>query len=113
MIFVHLIWKGKGWQIVLTVFLCSLAAELITRYISKDEDFYQNNPYPLTDALLVSGLISYYIARNSRKPAPVNNVTVSTKVKSKNPDTLFFIPIKYWSLILFALAILNMAIRHR
>jgi hypothetical protein len=91
---VHIIWKGKGWMVALTTFVCSLLAELVTLAITHDDNAYQTNPYPLAIALFLSGVLAFYI-----------NARVVTTGKNNN-HSLFFIPIMYWGWILIVISIM-------
>ena len=100
---VHIFWKRKGWLIALTIFICSLLSEIITRAITNDDTFYQTNPYPLSIALLVSGLLTFYIDKRLANFEPGQ--------QTKPGHSLFFIPISYWGWILIVISILVFVIR--
>ena len=112
MTFILIFWKGKGWQVLVVTFLSSLLAEIITRVVTKDDQFYQTNPYPFSISLLISSLICLYISRKSKKPIQANDLNVqNVRMENKYPDTLFFIPIEYWVWILFGGAIFSVIIK--
>ncbi len=94
---VHIIWKGKGWMVALTTFVCSLLAEIITLAITHDDNAYQTNPYPLAIALFVSGAMAFYI--NAR-------IVAAARPDKNSNHSLFFIPIMYWGWILIVISIM-------
>ncbi len=117
---VWIIWRGKGWQVALATFLCSFVAEIITRYVTNDENFYQNNPFPFSTSLLMSSIIAYWIYLKLKKENNANNLIGEAEANRTNDpinssinkfhkinDSLFFIPIKYWTWILLTFSILN------
>jgi hypothetical protein len=109
---VHIIWRGKGWVVFVVTFVSSLVAELITRSITHDENYYSNDPYPFSISLLVSAAIVFFINKNLE--AETYNVNLSERENNKRNNSirhsLFFIPVKFWPLILFILAAANLAL---
>jgi hypothetical protein len=103
---VHVIWKGKGWLVALITFICSLLAEIITQVITKDGAFYQTNPYPISIAVFISGLLTFYLANKLK-----STVYKESKNNFHSSHSLFFIPINYWGWILIVISILVFAIR--
>lgn len=117
---IGIVWRGKGWQIALATFLCSLIAEIITRYITNDEKFYESNPYPLSMSLLLSSLIAYRIYLRIKKINDARNLVEIFEAKGRNnpinssnnkiheiKDSLLFISVRYWPWILITLSISN------
>ena len=91
-------------MIALTVFICSLLSEIVVLALTKDDTFYQTDPYPLSVALFISGLVAFYI-----------NEKISENCRSGKHSgmahSLFFIPVKYWGWILISLSILVFTVR--
>ncbi len=81
-------------MVALTTFVCSLVAELVTLAITRDENAYQTNPYPLAIALFISGALAFYI-----------NARIANANKNSH-HSLFFIPIMYWGWILIVISIM-------
>jgi hypothetical protein len=121
---VWIIWRGKGWQVALATFLCSLVAEIITRYVTNDENFYQNNPYIFSISLLISSIIAYSIYSRLKKDNDAKNLVGEAEANRTNDpinssinkihkinDSLFFIPVKYWSWILLTFSIVNIFLK--
>jgi hypothetical protein len=100
-----IIWSGYGYLVFLIVFLCSLCTELISESLAGDEKYYQTNLIPLGCSLIISGILikmlSDYLKRKANlaeKKIPSSRTKMA--VKSHN---LFFIPMAYWTYILYAI----------
>jgi len=104
MLFPHIIWRGKGWVIVLIVFGCSLIGELTSEFFTRDETFYQTSPYPLAVALFISGLITFYAVNKLEEMAAASNTP-------QRKNTLFFIPVRYWGWLLIFFSMLALILR--
>lgn len=99
-----LIWKGKGWQVIVVTFLSSLVAELLTRFITKKDNYYGEQPLPIALSFLCSSLILYLIVRQLKRLNHVSNDLLdfdeeSSNSYKKNDHTFFFIPMEYWVII--------------
>ena len=106
---VHLIWKGKGWIVFVVTFVGSLAAQLITQSVTHDKNYYLINPYPFSISLIISATIVFFINKNIEAKAYDINLSEDEN-NQKNysiKHSLFFIPIKFWALILFILSVIN------
>lgn len=103
---VHIFWRGKGWVVAVITFTSSLASEVITESIARDETLYQKNLLPLSISLIVSGLLTFYL---------VNRLSVTNDDGYKSPPgkahSLFFIPIVYWGWMLIAIGSFTMIIQ--
>ena len=116
MTIIHLIWKGKGWQVIAVTFGCSLIAEILTRAITQDNTFYQTNPYPLPAALAVASLIIYFLYKNTRSEEETNFNDFNSKQNKTvgdNQHSFFFIPMKYWSPIILCCGIITLIIKSK
>ena len=47
------IWEGFGYVIAIMTFLCLLITEFISEKLTKDDQFYQTNPYMISVGFLV------------------------------------------------------------
>ena len=107
---VLVVWKGKGWLVAAATFGCSLAAEILTRLITKDENYYQEHPWPLTAALLTASGILFFAVQRLKGPAPVaTNVLDAVEKPPPNyykfDHTLFWLPMEYWIFLLAGAAL--------
>jgi hypothetical protein len=91
-----IIWKGWGFLVAVFTFGASLAMELITESIAGDDTFYQNEAWPLALALVLAGVLTWFVGR---------------KLQARGAHTFFFIPMHYWGVALIALAVLPFVLR--
>ena len=103
-----IIWKGWGFLVAVFVFGASLAMELITESIMKDDNFYQTEAWPLALALVVAGVVTWFVgqALHARGARTVIDKATGQELTIGGSHTLFFIPMHYWGVILIALAAL-------
>lgn len=88
-----IIWSGHGYLIAVAVFGMSLLMELATESAFKDDNYYQEQWWPIFTALALAALISF---------------GVGLLFKTRDPHrshTLFFIPMLYWGPILAVIAV--------
>ena len=107
----HIHWRGKGWKIAAVIFLCSLFSELFSEYFTDNEAFYQTNPYPLSFALFISGIVTYYMFYEVHLKADPNPLENQKTENKSNTDSFIFISAKYWPWILIFSGFINFAIR--
>ncbi|MCB0699269.1 MAG: hypothetical protein KDC11_05440 [Chitinophagaceae bacterium] len=100
-----IIWKGKGWMVLVITFVISLIAQLITIQITGDENSYQAIPYPLSIALLISAVCMYFIIRYYT--SKLNDVLIDKVSIYNSYHHLFFIPMGVWVWILCGLSMIN------
>ncbi len=119
-----IIHRGRGGLIALITFLCLLAAEAFTRIHFHDDSYYQQHPWPKLVACLAAAALVWWLSPRTEK-APVaphfdRSFLVSHSQESpitetepsafkltlfRDYDSLFFIPVKYWPLLLCALGV--------
>ena len=95
-----IIWSGKGYISAVVIFFDSFFAEIITRNITKDDAYYQNNILPLGCSFIVSALILKLISNFLvKKEKEKLNAVDSDRTPISQKDSLFFIPLLYWPVI--------------
>lgn len=102
-----IIYKGKGWLVVVFVFACSFIANLLTNWITGNEQFWNNNKWPFCISLLAASILSftvgYYLSSQESKIYIEKDSGKEIEIK---PDhSLFFIRVTYWGPILLLIAI--------
>ena len=103
---IHIIWSGYGFLVFVIAFIDSLIAELLTRFISNDENAYEKNQIPLGISFLFSALVISILFRYFENRRKENRGTrVFDKVTLAQKSTFFFIPFQYWSYIFTAIGI--------
>lgn len=108
-----IIWSGWGFLVAVIVFGASLAMELVTETLFRDDRFYQTHAWPLTLALALSGVIiwtlgTYLHARGART---VIDKSTGQELTIAARHTFFFIPMRYWGPLLLALSLLPFVVR--
>ena len=101
-----IIWSGLGFLVPALTFSSLVFAELTTEIIFANENFYQENAWPMAAGFLLAGLVVQVAAKVIKDPEPRMMVVEKTgeRVLSGSPrHTFFFIPMKYWAFILPAL----------
>jgi hypothetical protein len=102
-----IIWSGYGFLVAVIVFINSLIAELLTRFISGDNHLYNKNSIPFGVSLFISGgiifLLQNYFSEKRKEEKGTNIFDRITIAKSNHH--LFFIPFKYWTYITIALGV--------
>lgn len=103
-----IIWKGWGFLVAVIVFFTSLVAEIISESVTSNEDYYQEHSFPLSLALLLSGIISGLLGKwlNTRNADVFIEIDTGKEIVVKNNHSLFFIPMEYWGMILVVSAVL-------
>lgn len=104
-----IIWSGWGFLVAVFVFGCSLVMEILVRSITGNENYYQQAIWPLAFALVLSGVISWFLGKRLNKPNDRNLIDKETGeevILKKAKHKLFFIPMEYWGPILIGIAII-------
>lgn len=100
-----ILWQGMGWLVFVIIFLSSLFFELTSELITGDDSYYQDNRLLFVISLVVSAILINYANIRLEKKEPQILIDKKTKkeilLQSKN--TLFFINMKYWTYIVWAL----------
>jgi hypothetical protein len=108
-----IIWKGRGWMVVLTLVLISLTCDFMCGYITQNEDFFQESDFALPICFVISGIIIHFIVnylKNKGQPKHDVNLLdtkIQTQIDNKFEHTLFFIPMEYYKYIFPAIGIGN------
>jgi hypothetical protein len=88
-----IIWTGRGYLVAVVVFIASLLMEMVTEAATGNDEFYQQHPLAFPSALLLAAGIIFAI----------NRLAVAS---DSGRHTLFFIPMKWWPIIIAALAVI-------
>jgi hypothetical protein len=119
-----IIHRGRGGLIAFITFMCLLAADAYTRIHVQDEQHYPPHAWPKLAACLVSALIVWWLSPRKQQtqntiadrqqwlvsssldtPAPKDESPAFRLTLFRDSDSLFFIPVRYWPLILCALGV--------
>lgn len=93
-------------------FGCLVVTELLTRFFLHDNAYYQQHGWPKLVGFLVSaGLIWRLSQSEGDEVTGVHNAIKEPFLREQ--DTLFFIPTKYWPLILCGIGVVFYFVRVR
>jgi hypothetical protein len=102
-----IIWRGKGILVAVIAFVCLLLAELATRLMFGDETYYQNHGWPkLVGFWVAAGLV--YAMRSWLGGGPARiliDEEHEKEIKLPAEGALFFVPVRYWPVVLLGLGV--------
>lgn len=107
-------WSGYGILAPIIILTNALMANLITDYVTKDDNYYSKNLIPMGISLLCSALtiklVSDYF---NRKKAENKGTWVFDKVTIAEADSnkLYLIPFRYWAFITGGLGIILISVQ--
>ena len=101
-----IIWRGWGFLVAVFAFGASLAMELITESITRDDNFYQREAWPLALAFAIAGVITWFLGKtlHERGGRVVIDKATGQELTIDAKHTFFFVPMHYWGVVLIALA---------
>lgn len=120
-----IIFRGRGIVVAGIAVACLLAAEVYTRARFHDDNYYQQHGWPKLAAFALAALVTWWLSPQPgtspqalqspetgiSTPSLMNTPTApersSFRVGFFRPqDSLFFVPVRFWPLILCALGVL-------
>jgi hypothetical protein len=108
-----IIWRGWGFLVAVFAFGASLAMELITESMMRDDNFYQNEAWPLALAFVAAGVVTWVVGKtlHARGGRVVIDKATGQELTIDNRHTFFFVPMHYWGIVLIAFAALPFVLR--
>jgi hypothetical protein len=97
-----IIWDGKGWLVAAIAFALLVGSEYASEAFYADQSYYQTHMWPRAAALILAGVIVWFVAdwlRRSGSRTVIDKATGQEMVLGGN-DALFFIPVRFWAPIL-------------
>jgi len=92
---------------------CLLASDYLTSVYFHNEDYYADHGWPKLIAFwAAAGIVQAFVPRFEETPAgsseifPGEPVLKEGESASQRQGTLFFVPVKYWPLILIGVGVL-------
>ena len=97
-----LIWSGYGILVAPIVFILVIASIIITPIFFDDPEYLSNNPWPGGVALLVAGIICWYLGGwlRNRHNRTLFDRSTGEDVILRPGTSFFFIPMRAWGPIL-------------
>ena len=120
-----IVFRGRGILIAIIPFVCLLGAEVYTRSRYHDDNYYQQHSWPKLVAFVLAALIVWWLSPRSaaapHDPLSRQEWLVSSSLSQPDSapersnwrltlfrpyDSLFFIPVRFWPLLLCALGVI-------
>lgn len=108
-----IIWNGLGFLVLVFAFGCSLAMNLVTNSLFRDESYYTTRGWPLELALIAAGALTWVVGRalNRRRGKAMIEKETGREVLVLPKHALFFIKMHYWGPMLIALGLAALFLR--
>jgi hypothetical protein len=103
-----LIWSGRGWLVAVIAVACFLTSELVSEAVLRDQSYYQTHGWPKLAAFLVAAAIVWVLHAGrifSESARTLVDKETGEEVTLRPRHSLFFIPVRYWPLVLAALGV--------
>ena len=102
------IWSGRGFWVAVITAGCLVLSELLTESAFYDGSYYQAHGWPkLAGFLVAAALVKYVIVPEEGSGARLTlNESTGKEIGQEPTNTLFFIPVKYWPIILVVLGVI-------
>lgn len=101
-------WSGYGFLVAVVFFVNSLILNILINYLMNDEYYYDSNLIPPGISFLMSGLFIKLLANYFSKKNLENKGTRVfdiTTISNGDANKFFFIPFRYWSVIMAGLGL--------
>ena len=95
--------KRFGYLVPIITFGCLIGTQLIANSMTNDPEYYQSNGWIRMAAMLAASLILLLISRkvDAMHSRELIDKNTGEEIVLKPDDSFFFIPMRYWSIILF------------
>lgn len=104
-------WSGYGFLVIAILWGNLILIELVSEFIAKSDEFYQENSNLLaTMGATVSAIEIYLLGTwlNTRKAKRYIDTETGKEMIMKHSHSLFFIRMEYWGGIIVALTIIGL-----
>jgi hypothetical protein len=104
---IAIIWSGRGILVPILTFLCLLLSDAITAAYFHDKDYYAAHGWPkLVGFLVAAGLVWIFAPRPAPKETDPDLLPYEQLTPPDNEDAFFFVPMRYWPVILSVLGVI-------
>ena len=97
-----IVWRGRGYWIALIAFGCLLLSDWLTGIRFHNTEYYAQHGWPKLAAFFLAAVIVWPLALR-REDEVINGEQLYKESFFGPQDTLFFVPARYWPLILAGL----------
>jgi|ERR1022692_952145 hypothetical protein len=99
-----IVWRGRGILVAIITFGCLLLIELLTRFLSHDNTYYQEHGWPKLAGFLAAASLVYWLSPRKRVDFTCTSEW-ARRFLFREQDTLFHDSVKYWPRILCMLGV--------
>ena len=103
-------WRGWGIVVVPIMFGCALIMEVVTEYVSGNENYYQEHTGLPFLAMIIAAFITFRVGKYLNSDFYVDEIRdmegLIVEQKRVRKHSLFLIPVEYWSGILIVFGII-------
>jgi len=102
-----IVWSGFGFLVALITFGVLFATATVAEKLSGNPQFYEENSWVISVGMIVSALFTFVLAQllNKQKPRVVIDKNTGQEIELRRNHSLFWIPVKWWPIILVALSV--------
>jgi hypothetical protein len=102
------IWTGLGFLVAIITFASLILTELLSERLTGDDAFYQDNPWLMLVAMSAAATLTYVLHRLllRQKARTLVDKETGEELTLRPSNSLFFIPVKWWPLVLLISGIL-------
>jgi hypothetical protein len=105
------IWQGRGIVVAITIAVCLLASDWLSGQHFHDANYYASHGWPKLVGFLAAAAIVWGLSfRRAEESIGTEEVTPREPFLADR-DSLFFIPARYWPMILCALGVAFLFVR--
>jgi hypothetical protein len=99
-------WSGKGYYVLLVAIGCQILAMMACNTILGDITIFKTHGWPKAAALIAAAAVIWLLAKSLRGRTEYGiHKETGERVPYTPRDTLFFIPMQYWAIVLLLLAV--------
>lgn len=103
-----IIWSGFGFLVVVIVIASTFLAQIITRAITGNDQFFDQSSIPFDIAMFFSSAVIYFLGKwlNTRKAKTYIDKETGKEIILKRNHSLFFIKMEYWGIIIIVIMVI-------
>jgi len=105
-----IVWHGRGAIVAAVAFGSLVVSELVCRAF-RDDSYYQQHGWPKLAGFLVAAGAVWLLQRQQAEAHEAANCQIRKEPILRPGDSLFFVPVRFWPLILCGLGVVFYFVR--
>lgn len=103
-----IVWSGLGFLVPVILIINGIIVDLLCGLITGNSQFYDQNKWPLTVVLIITGILCWFLGKYLNKPNDKIYIDKETgkEVQLRKSHRFFFIKMQYWGPILGVIGII-------